>query len=58
MIKFLRRIRYNLMETGKTGKPASPAGRNFKYAIGEIVLVFIGIFIALQNKKYLLQINT
>ena len=50
MIKFFRRIRFNLMETGKTGK-------YFKYAIGEIVLVVIGILIALsinnwnENKK-------
>ena len=32
----------------KTGKPALPAGRYFKYAIGEIILVVIGILIALQ----------
>ncbi|MFP4845277.1 DUF6090 family protein [Winogradskyella sp. PE311] len=41
MIKFFRRIRFKLMETGKTG-------RYFKYAIGEIILVVIGILIALQ----------
>jgi hypothetical protein len=41
MIKFFRKIRYNLIETGKTGK-------YLKYAIGEIVLVVIGILIALQ----------
>ncbi|WP_199757305.1 DUF6090 family protein [Formosa maritima] len=41
MIKFFRKIRFTLMETGKTGK-------YFKYAIGEIVLVVIGILIALQ----------
>ena len=41
MIKFFRKIRYTLMETGKTGK-------YFKYAIGEIILVVIGILIALQ----------
>ncbi|MDT0558795.1 DUF6090 family protein [Ichthyenterobacterium sp. W332] len=41
MIKFFRRIRYNLMSENKTGK-------YFKYAIGEIVLVVIGILIALQ----------
>ena len=41
MIKFFRHIRYNLMETGKTGK-------YFKYAIGEILLVMIGILLALQ----------
>lgn len=41
MIKFFRKTRYNLMETGKTGK-------YLKYAIGEIILVVIGILIALQ----------
>ena len=40
MIKFFRHIRYNLM-VNKTGK-------YFKYAIGEIILVVIGILIALQ----------
>ena len=50
MIKFFRRIRYELMEKNKTGK-------YLKYAIGEIVLVVIGILIALsinnwnENKK-------
>ena len=50
MIKFFRRIRYDLMEKNKTGK-------YLKYAIGEIVLVVIGILIALsinnwnENKK-------
>ena len=41
MIKFFRKIRYNLMEQNKTGK-------YLKYAIGEILLVVIGILIALQ----------
>ncbi len=41
MIKFFRKIRYDLMEKNKTGK-------YFKYAVGEIVLVVIGILIALQ----------
>ncbi len=40
------------METGKTGKPALPAGRYFKYAIGEIILVVIGILIALQINNW------
>ena len=40
MIKFFRKIRYDLMEKNKTGK-------YLKYAIGEIVLVVIGILIAL-----------
>jgi len=41
MIKFFRKIRYNLMSENKTSK-------YFKYAIGEIILVVIGILIALQ----------
>ncbi|MFP4845286.1 DUF6090 family protein [Winogradskyella sp. PE311] len=45
MIKFFRRIRYNLMESGKTSK-------YFKYAIGEILLVVIGILIALQINNW------
>jgi hypothetical protein len=40
MIKFFRRIRQNLLNEGKTSK-------YFKYAIGEIVLVVVGILIAL-----------
>jgi hypothetical protein len=41
MIKFFRKIRQNLLLEGKTGK-------YLKYAIGEIVLVMIGILLALQ----------
>ena len=52
MIKFFRQIRYKLMNENKTAK-------YFKYAIGEIVLVVIGILIALQinnlNDKRKLQ---
>ena len=44
MIKFFRKIRYDLMEN-KTGK-------YFKYAIGEIVLVVFGILIALQINNW------
>ncbi|OZV68063.1 DUF6090 family protein [Winogradskyella aurantia] len=36
----------------KTGKPAFQTGRYFKYAIGEIVLVVIGILIALQISNW------
>ncbi|WP_432410517.1 DUF6090 family protein [Rasiella sp. SM2506] len=55
MIKLFRNIRKNLLSQGKTTK-------YFKYAIGEILLVVIGILIALQinnwnearkDKKYL-----
>lgn len=55
MIKIFREIRYDLMKKNKTGK-------YLKYAIGEIVLVVIGILIALQinnwnenKKKYKLR---
>lgn len=41
MIKFFRNIRKSLLAEGKTSK-------YFKYAIGEIILVVIGILIALQ----------
>ncbi len=43
MIKFFRHIRQNLLVSGKTGK-------YLKYAIGEIILVVIGILIALQTE--------
>src|SRR5210317_2071092 len=45
MIKFFRNIRQNLLSEGKTGK-------YLKYAIGEIVLVVIGILIALQINNW------
>ncbi len=45
MIKFFRKIRYDLMEQNKTGK-------YLKYAIGEIVLVVIGILIALSINNW------
>ena len=52
MIKFFRHIRKELMVTGKTSKPALPAGRYLKYAIGEIALVMIGILLALQVNNW------
>lgn len=45
MIKFFKKIRQNLLNKGKTNK-------YFKYAIGEIVLVVIGILIALQINNW------
>ena len=45
MIKFFRKIRQNLLSKGKTGK-------YFKYAIGEIILVVIGILIALSINNW------
>ena len=52
MIKFFRKIRQNLIMENKTSKPALPAGRYFKYAIGEIILVVLGILIALQINNW------
>lgn len=45
MIKFFRKIRYNLISENKTGKYLT-------YAIGEIVLVVIGILIALSINNW------
>ncbi|WP_019671146.1 DUF6090 family protein [Eudoraea adriatica] len=45
MIKFFKKIRQHLLSEGKTGK-------YLKYAIGEIVLVVIGILIALQINNW------
>lgn len=45
MIKFFRKIRRNLLSEQKTAK-------YFKYAIGEIILVVIGILIALQINNW------
>ncbi len=45
MIKFFRKIRYNLMSENKMGK-------YFKYAIGEIALVMIGILLAVQANNW------
>ncbi|MFD2588049.1 hypothetical protein ACFSQJ_13975 [Croceitalea marina] len=52
MITLFRKIRQRLLSEGKTGKPALPAGRYFKYAIGEIALVMIGILLALQVNNW------
>ncbi len=45
MFKFFRKVRQNLLSEGKIGK-------YFKYAIGEIILVVIGILIALQINNW------
>ena len=45
MIKFFRKIRFDLLEKNKTGK-------YLKYAIGEIVLVVIGILIAVSINNW------
>ena len=55
MIRFFSKIRYRLSAenlpsrpAGRAAKPASRSGRYLRYAIGEILLVVIGILIALQ----------
>ena len=59
MLKFFRNIRQDILSKGKTGK----TGRYLKYAIGEIILVVIGILIALginnwnENRKTKEQIK-
>jgi Family of unknown function (DUF6090) len=45
MIKFFRKIRQNLLMENKTGK-------YLKYAIGEIILVIVGILIAVQINEW------
>lgn len=45
MIKLFRKIRQNLLSDGKTGK-------YINYAIGEIILVVVGILIALQINNW------
>jgi hypothetical protein len=50
MIKFFRKIRYDLMEKNKTGK-------YLKYAIGEIILVVIGILLALSISSWNIERN-
>jgi len=52
MINFFRQIRLKLMNENNTSKSALPVGRYFKYAIGEIALVVIGILIALQINNW------
>jgi len=44
MLKFFGKIRFELLEKNNTGK-------YLKYAIGEIVLVVVGIFIAFTKNN-------
>jgi hypothetical protein len=50
MIKFFRKIRQNLLKEAKIGK-------YFKYALGEVVLVVVGILVALQINTWNQQKN-
>ena len=50
--KHFRHIRQQLVSKNKLGKPDSPVGRYLLYAMGEIILVVIGILIALQINNW------
>jgi len=54
MIKFFRHIRKDLMEKNppEQSSRAGKSGKYLKYAIGEIILVVIGILIALQVNEW------
>ena len=54
MIKFFRHIRKSLLMENKTGSSGhfSRSGKYLKYAIGEIILVMIGILLALQVNNW------
>ena len=68
MIKFFRNIRKSLLAKNLPAGKAGKTGKYFKYAIGEIVLVVLGILIALQinnwnlasqrNKKEIYYLNS
>lgn len=54
MIKFFRKIRFDLMENPDSAKATAGkrTGKYLKYAIGEIILVMIGILLALQVNNW------
>lgn len=52
MIKFFRPIRQQLLSENKTASPAGRFSNYLIYAIGEIILVVIGILIALQINNW------
>lgn len=52
MLQFLRQIRHRLFAEKGMSRPISPVGRYLLYALGEIMLVVIGILIALQINNW------
>jgi hypothetical protein len=52
MVKIFRKIRQKLLSKNKLGIPALPVGRYLLYALGEIILVVIGILIALAVNNW------
>tara|TARA_R110001632_G_scaffold193046_3_gene313937 strand:+ start:1491 stop:2318 length:828 start_codon:yes stop_codon:yes gene_type:complete len=57
MIRFFRKIRYDLMEKNPHAGRAGKTAKYLKYAIGEIVLVMIGILLALQVNTWNINRN-
>ena len=52
MLRFFSKIRYQLAAENQAAKPASRFGRYLRYAVGEILLVVVGILIALQVNNW------
>jgi len=52
MLKLFRKIREKLMEHPPTGRTGNNVRKYLLYAIGEILLVLIGIFIAQQINNW------
>ena len=52
MINFFRKMRQDSIEDGKTERIEWRTGRYLKYALGEILLVMIGILLALQVNNW------
>jgi len=52
MITFFRKIRQSLMTENNPSPPAGRFSKYLLYAIGEILLVVIGILIALQINNW------
>ncbi|MEM1001439.1 MAG: hypothetical protein AAGH46_02190, partial [Bacteroidota bacterium] len=56
MIKFFRQIRYNFLnhpsDHSRSARAGNQMGKYLKYAIGEILLIMMGIFMALQLQNW------
>lgn len=52
MLKFFRHIRRSLINPNHMDKPNSSTGNYLKYAIGEVLLVMVGILLALQVNNW------
>jgi len=52
MLKIFRKVRYDLMGKSRPDGQASKTGMYLKYALGEVILVVIGILMALQINNW------